>query len=248
MSQECHNWRRTPRSGRVPPAAEVCCASKPRTAAGLRSSTGSRTTQMDSIFDTFTDEQPAGRFHAGAATSGSTGLRYQSAEIGWHHANSGAADPVSLLPRRRRPSLGCVSPRMRLAPEFGLDGSRTVASSMPMPLHCSPICGAWIPGLRGAGEDRTVDQRSPSGRRDGGLPQGQKPPDVSRVVGLVIGPQMSRSLQPFDDGHVGLPAAFAHRLEAVTSAGALEFVQQRCHHGAHRCSRCSSGSRFGAGR
>jgi hypothetical protein len=61
---------------------------------------------MESIFDTFTEEQPAGRFHAGAATSGSTGLRYQSAEIGWHRANSGAADPVGLLPVDAAPVVG----------------------------------------------------------------------------------------------------------------------------------------------
>src|SRR4051812_47910718 len=36
-------------------------------------------------------------------------------------------------------------------------------------------------------------------------------------------------LQTLDDRHVGLTAAFAHRLQAIAAAGALELVQQRRH-------------------
>src|SRR5207248_2004394 len=39
----------------------------------------------------------------------------------------------------------------------------------------------------------------------------------------------SDDLQALDDGDVGLAAAFAHGLEAVTPAGALELVEQRGH-------------------
>src|SRR5947209_7187462 len=39
----------------------------------------------------------------------------------------------------------------------------------------------------------------------------------------------SDELQALDDGDVGLAAAFAHGLEAVTPAGALELVEQRGH-------------------
>ncbi len=47
-------------------------------------------------------------------------------------------------------------------------------------------------------------------------------------VGLVVGPierPLHRS-EPLDDGDVGLPAALAHGLQAVPTAGAFEFVQQ----------------------
>ena len=36
-------------------------------------------------------------------------------------------------------------------------------------------------------------------------------------------------LQPFDDGDVGLTAAFAHRLQAVPAATALQLMQQGGH-------------------
>src|SRR4029079_10907169 len=44
-----------------------------------------------------------------------------------------------------------------------------------------------------------------------------------------------RDLQALDDGGVGHAAAFAHRLEAVPAAGALELVEQRRHQAGARC-------------
>jgi hypothetical protein len=35
------------------------------------------------------------------------------------------------------------------------------------------------------------------------------------------------SSQALDDRHVGLPSAFAHRLQPVAATGALQFVEQR---------------------
>src|SRR6516164_7834641 len=51
------------------------------------------------------------------------------------------------------------------------------------------------------------------------------------AVRLVVGP-VQRSLhrlKPFDDGDVGLPAAFTHGLQPVPAPGTLQFVQQRGH-------------------
>src|SRR5438270_7799956 len=42
-------------------------------------------------------------------------------------------------------------------------------------------------------------------------------------------PPWSSTAEPFDDGDVGLAAAFAHGLQAVAAAGALELVEQGCH-------------------
>src|SRR5262245_41008725 len=38
-----------------------------------------------------------------------------------------------------------------------------------------------------------------------------------------------RNSKTLDDRYVGLAAAFAHGLQAIAAAGALELVQQRCH-------------------
>src|SRR5439155_21723294 len=51
------------------------------------------------------------------------------------------------------------------------------------------------------------------------------------VPSTTVPPRMTRSSisQPLDDRHVGLSATFAHRLQAVAPAGALELVEQGRH-------------------
>src|SRR4051812_11379921 len=51
----------------------------------------------------------------------------------------------------------------------------------------------------------------------------------TRTIGCRMRLRWRFLAQPLNDRDVGLTAAFAHRLQAVTAAGALELVQHRRH-------------------